>query len=314
MRKWIGLDVGGTTIKGGAVTEDGKIVYKEERSTEVEQGTTHMLDRMAQFAQDLTTLAGWSFEDVAGVGVGVPAFIDFSTGFVERAVNLGWENVELLQELKKRLGEHVAIALENDANAAGLGETWAGGGKGFADALCVTLGTGVGGGLLVDGKIVHGANGMAGEIGHITIDPQGRRCNCGRIGCLETISSATGILTAAQERVAAGELTTLREEENLSTRAVFQHAERGDRVAQEVLYYAIDRLGFALSNICCAMNPQVIVVGGGVSSAGEALLQPLKEAFARYALPRITAGTEIRLAELGNDAGVIGAALLQVRD
>jgi glucokinase len=313
MRKWIGLDVGGTTIKGAAVLEDGQIVYKEERPTEAEQGTMHMLDRMADFARDLAGLAGWQFEDVAGVGVGVPAFIDFTTGFVERAVNLGWENVELLQELKKRLGDHVPIALENDANAAGLGETWAGGGKGFSDALFVTLGTGVGGGILVDGKIVHGANGMAGEIGHITIDPNGRRCNCGRNGCLETISSATGILAMAQERL-AGETTTLKEEETISTRAVFEHAQRGDRVAQEVVYYAIDRLGFALANIGCTLNPQVIVVGGGVSSAGEALLGPLKDAFARYALPRVTAGTAIRLAELGNDAGVIGAALLQVRD
>ncbi|PWK13363.1 ROK family glucokinase [Tumebacillus permanentifrigoris] len=313
MRKWIGLDVGGTTIKGAAVLENGTIVVKEERPTESEQGTAHMLDRMAEFARDLAGLAGWNFDEVAGVGVGVPAFIDFSTGFVERAVNLGWENVELLQELKKRLGEHVPIALENDANAAGLGETWAGGGKGFSDALFVTLGTGVGGGLLVDGKIVHGANGMAGEIGHITIEPNGRRCNCGRLGCLETISSATGILALAQDRL-AGESTSLKEVENLSTRAVFEHAERGDRVAQEVVYYAIDRLGFALANIGCTLNPQVIVVGGGVSSAGDALLNPLKDAFARYALPRVTAGTAIRLAELGNDAGVIGAALLQIRD
>ncbi|MBL0386036.1 ROK family glucokinase [Tumebacillus sp. ITR2] len=313
MRKWIGLDVGGTTIKGAAVLEDGTIVYKEERPTESEQGTEHMLNRMAEFTRDLASLAGWSFDDVAGVGVGVPAFIDFETGFVERAVNLGWYDVALVDELKKRLGDHVPVAIENDANAAGLGETWAGGGKGFADALFVTLGTGVGGGLLVDGKIVHGANGMAGEIGHITIDPNGRRCNCGRIGCLETISSATGIVAAAQERV-AGESTTLKNEETLSTRVVFEHAERGDRVAQEVVSYAIDRLGFALANIGCTLNPQVIVVGGGVAAAGEALLNQLKDAFARYALPRVTAGTAIRLAELGNDAGVIGAALLQVRN
>lgn len=312
MRHWVGIDVGGTGIKGAVVTDAGQITAKSERETLPERGTEAVLDTMAELAHDVVKQAGLSWADIAGVGIGVPAFLDFEKGVVEQAVNLFWKHVPLVQEMKKRLGDHVQIMIENDANAAALGEVWIGGGKGYHDALCITLGTGVGGGVVVGRKIVHGSNGMTGEVGHITIDPHGRHCNCGRYGCLETISSATGIVASAEERVAAGEATSLANEKELSTRVIFEAAKQGDTVAQEVVAYAIDRLGFALSNICITLNPQVIVVGGGVSNAGDELLLPLREAFARYTLPRVLEGTDIRLAELGNDAGVIGAALLQL--
>jgi glucokinase len=312
MRQWVGIDVGGTTIKGAAVTEDGRIAAKAERDTLPEKGTAFVLDAMAQLARDVVKMAGWNWEQVSGVGVGVPAFIDFEKGTVERAVNLFWYDVPLVEEMSKRL-DGKPIAIENDANAAALGEAWVGGGKGFRDALCVTLGTGVGGGIVVDNKIVHGSNGMAGEIGHITIDPNGRPCNCGRNGCLETISSATGFVAEAQARLSQGVESLLANADQLSTRIIFEAAAKGDRVAQEVVHYCIDRLGFALSNMCITLNPQVIVVGGGVSAAGDALLLPLREAFKTYTLPRVFEGTTINLAQLGNDAGVIGAALLQIR-
>lgn len=311
MRKWVGIDVGGTTIKGAAVWEDGSIAYKTERPTQAERGTEVMLDTMAQLCRDVAAEAGWQWAEISGVGIGVPAFIDFGTGRVEQAVNLGWRDVPLLDEMKKRLGD-LPIALENDANAAALGEAWAGGGKGFPDVLAITLGTGVGGGVVIDRKIVHGSNGMAGEIGHVTIEPNGRPCACGRLGCLETISSATGIVAAAESRIEAGHHTTLGEVSVLSTKDVFEHAAKGDALAQEVLDYAVDRLGYALSNMCITINPHCVVIGGGVSKAGDALLQPLRAAFERYTLPRVHRGTTIRLAELGNDAGVIGAALLHI--
>jgi len=309
MNKWVGIDVGGTTIKGAAVFGDGSIAYKTEIPTESELGSEHMLANMAQLARDVVAEAGWSFDDVKGIGVGIPALgINFATGVVEEAVNIGWKDVPLAEDLGRRLGKPVQV--ENDANAAALGEALAGGGKGFRDALCVTLGTGVGGGVIVEGKVVHGSNGCGGEIGHITILREGGRlCGCGRYGCLETISSATGIVKEAEARLAAGAASALVGQE-LSTRVIFEAAVKGDAVAQEVVAYALDTLGFALANIGVTTNPQVIVVGGGVSKAGEALLRPLQEAFARYAVPRVTAGTTIRLAELGNDAGVIGAALL----
>lgn len=312
MRQFIGIDVGGTTIKGAAVTEDGQIVVKGDRETNPEQGTDAVLDRIAELAKEMVEKAGWEWSNVSSVGIGLPAFIDFDSGVVDRAVNLFWYDVPVVAEMKKRLGEHVQILIENDANAAALGETWIGGGKGFRDALCITLGTGVGGGIVVNGKVVHGSNGMTGEIGHITIDPNGRKCNCGRIGCLETISSATGIVAEAKQRMQVGESSVLAGRSDLDTQVIFEAAKAGDTVAQEAIDYAIDRLGFALSNMCITLNPQVIVIGGGVSKAGDDLLVPLREAFARYTLPRIVEGTTIRLAELGNDAGVIGAALLQL--
>jgi glucokinase len=311
MRQWVGIDVGGTTIKGAAVWEDGRIAARGERDTLPDKGTAYVLDVMAQLARDVVEAAGWKWDDVSGVGVGVPAFIDFAAGTVERAVNLFWYDVPLVEEMSKRL-DGKPIAIENDANAAALGETWIGGGKGFRDALCVTLGTGVGGGIVVDNKIVHGSNGMAGEIGHITIDPNGRHCNCGRYGCLETISSATGFVAETQARIEQGRETVLKNEGHLSTRIIFDAAEGGDLVAKEVVDYGIDRLGFALSNMCITLNPQVIVIGGGVSAAGDALLLPLRDAFQKYTLPRVFEGTTINLAQLGNDAGVIGAALLQI--
>ncbi|TCP53948.1 glucokinase [Tumebacillus sp. BK434] len=309
MRHVIGIDVGGTKIKGAVVDGDGRLLYKTERDTHPELGADAVIDRIAVLARDTAIGAGLTLRDIAGLGIGMPAFLDADTGYVETAVNLGWQNVDLLAELEQRLGA-LPIRIDNDANIAALGEARAGGGRGARDALCVTLGTGVGGGVVIDGQLVRGASGMGGEIGHITLDPQGRFCNCGRRGCLETISSATGIVAAAEARLAAGDLSSLRQEPALSTRALFDHAAKGDRVASEVIGYAIDRLGFALANVGATLNPAVIVIGGGVSQAGEALLVPLQQAFERYALPRVSRGTALRLAELGNDAGVVGAALL----
>jgi glucokinase len=311
MRKWIGIDVGGTTIKGAAVLEDGTIVAKGELPTDAERGVAVVLDTIANWAREMAEKAEWDWADVSGVGIGLPAFLDFETGVVETAVNLGkdWSNIPVVKELGERLN-HKPIMIENDANAAALGESWAGGGKGYRDALCITLGTGVGGGIVIGHQLVHGSNGMAGEIGHITIDPAGRMCNCGRRGCLETIASATGIVAEATERIASGASSSLSAHPRLNTRMIFEHARQGDALARAVVERTTDRLGFALANIGATINPQVIVVGGGVSHAGEELLHPLREAYARYALPRVLAGTTIHLAELGNDAGVIGAALL----
>ncbi|ARU59898.1 hypothetical protein CBW65_01605 [Tumebacillus avium] len=309
MRQFIGIDIGGTTIKGAVVTGDGRMRSRIERDTSPELGADRVIDSIAGLVRDLAQGAGLSLTEFAGLGFGVPAFLDAETGYVETAVNLGWHNVPLLGELQQRLGQ-LPMRIDNDANVAALGEARAGGGLGARDVLCVTLGTGVGGGVIIDGKIVRGASGMGGEIGHVTLEPDGRCCNCGRRGCLETISSATGIVAAVNARLAAGHPSSLRQEAALSTRVIFDHAAKGDEVASAVIAYAIDRLGLALANVGTTLNPQVIVIGGGVSQAGEALLLPLREAFANYALPRVVRGTKIELATLGNDAGVVGAALL----
>jgi glucokinase len=309
MQKVIGIDVGGTFIKAAAVAASGDIIAKEEWPTRVEQGTDAVIDRIASIANEVAVQAGWSWQQVSGVGIGLPAFIDFDKGIVEEAINLGWKDVAIKRELEQRLG--IQVEFDNDANAAALGEAWVGGGRGRKHVLAVTLGTGVGGGVIINGQIYRGANGMAGEVGHIIIQEEnGDKCNCGHYGCLETISSATAILRAAKRRIVDGETTTLQTVENLSTQDVFEHAEQGDRVAAEVVDYAVKRLGFVLAMMANTLNPEVIVIGGGPSQAGEILYKPLNQYFKKYALKRVAEAAEICPAELGNDAGVLGAARL----
>lgn len=309
MRKVIGIDVGGTFIKAAAITEMGEIVAKEEWATEAEKGTNALLNRLAEIARASTNRAGWRWDDVTGVGIGLPAFLDFEQGIVEEAVNLGWKNVHIGKEMEKRLA--IPIRFDNDANMAALGEAWIGGGRGYKHILAVTLGTGVGGGVVIDGRIYRGANGMAGEIGHMVLEPlHGEKCNCGQIGCLETISSASAILRATKKRLQQGEASSLLSVDNLTTKDVFEHAAAGDPVAREVIDHAIHQLGYALALLGNALNPEVIVIGGGPSRAGDILYKPLREYFAKYALKRVVEKARIRPAELGNDAGVIGAARL----
>ncbi|WP_026174272.1 ROK family glucokinase [Effusibacillus pohliae] len=308
-RKVVGIDVGGTFLKAAAVTEEGRIVVKEEWPTEVVQGTAAVLDRMAGIARAVAEKAGWTWHEVDGIGLGVPGFHDFQNDLCEESVNLGWKNVPVIAEMENRLG--VPVRFDNDANAAALGEAWVGGGKDYRHTLFVTLGTGVGGGIVIDDQIYRGANGMAGEIGHLVLEPEhGERCNCGHIGCLETISSATAILRAAKQRLQRGDESSLRMVENLTTRDVFEHAAQGDRVAADVIDYAVHKLGYALALLANTLNPEVIVIGGGPSKAGDVLYKPLNRYFQTYALKRVVEAAEIRPAELGNDAGVLGAAKL----
>ncbi|GAX90793.1 ROK family glucokinase [Effusibacillus lacus] len=308
-RKVVAIDVGGTFLKAAAVTESGQIVAKEQWQTEAEKGETAVLDRMAGIAKAVSEKAEWNWEDVAGVGLGVPGFLDFDKGLCEMSPNLPWKNVFIVKEMESRLG--VPVKFENDANAAALGEAWVGGGKGHRHMIMVTLGTGVGGGIVIGGKIYRGANGMAGEIGHLTVEPDhGELCNCGHIGCLETISSASAILRAAKKRIEKGEPTSLREVGNLTTKDVFQHAAAGDPVAAEVIDYAVHKLGYALALLGNTLNPEVFVIGGGPSKAGDILYKPLNGYFKKYALKRVIEAVKISSAELGNDAGVLGAAKL----
>jgi glucokinase len=241
--------------------------------------------------------------------LGVPGFHDFDRGLCEESVNLGWKDIYVIEEMEKRAG--IPVRFDNDANAAALGEVWVGSGKGNRHALFITLGTGVGGGIVIDNRIYHGANGMAGEVGHLPIEPeQGERCNCGHVGCLETISSATAIRRAAVKRLERGENSSLQSIGNITTKDVFEHAAAGDSLAAAVVDYAARKLGYALALLGNTLNPEVIVIGGGPSRAGEVLYKPLEESFRKYALKRVREAASIRPAELGNDAGVLGAAKL----
>ncbi|WP_096434670.1 ROK family glucokinase [Alteribacter populi] len=311
---WLaGVDVGGTTIKLAIFTEEGDFVKKWEVPTDTRDSGHNIPKDIAQTLHETLQLMDADFSFLKGIGVGAPGFIEVETGFIYHAVNIGWKNYPLKERLEKETS--VPVFADNDANLAAAGEMWKGAGNGAQNMLCVTLGTGVGGGIISEGLVVHGAYGMAGEIGHITSVPEGGTpCNCGKTGCLETVSSATGIVRLAMEKIQTqkeGALYSLfNEKGTLTSKDVFDAAQQHDTIALDVVHEAMYQLGLAIGNLANSLNPNVIVIGGGVSRAGEYLLKALHPHFNRFALPKIAEETTLRIANLGNDAGVIGAAWL----
>ncbi|RNA68933.1 ROK family glucokinase [Alteribacter keqinensis] len=313
-KNWLaGVDVGGTTIKLAILDEDGSFITKWEVPTDISDSGHHIPGHIASALGDKLYSLDAGFKDIKGIGVGAPGFIEADTGFIYQAVNIGWRNYPLKERLEKETG--VPVFADNDANLAAAGEMWKGAGDGAKNMLCVTLGTGVGGGIISEGFVLHGACGMAGEIGHITSVPEGGApCNCGKTGCLETVSSATGIVRLAMEKIESNKAGALYDQfENtgmITAKDVFDAAEKNDQSAKEVIHEAMYHLGLAIGNLANSLNPNVIVIGGGVSKAEEKLLNALRPHFDRFALPKIAEETTFQIARLGNDAGVIGAAWL----
>jgi glucokinase len=308
---YVGIDLGGTNMKLGLVCSDGQVLAEMEQPTLKEEGPDRVIDRMAEHARELARSAGVPWERIAGVGVGLPGFLDIPAGVVKYLTNLGWRDVPIREKLERNL--QVPVVIDNDANVAALGEAWRGAGIGVEDVVCVTLGTGVGGGIISGGRLLHGVNGFAGEIGHIQLSPQGAPCNCGQVGCLETIASATGMVRMAREAIAAGRKTSLSEVKTLTTREIFAAASERDEVAEEVVRKAVDALAQTFAVLSVVLNPSRFIVGGGVAKAGDALIVPLKEKYQRLAQSHVRQGVEIVLAKLGNRAGFIGAAGLLAR-
>ncbi|GAA5415502.1 glucokinase [Paraliobacillus ryukyuensis] len=312
-RKLIGVDIGGTTIKIGIITYEGELLHKWEIPTDKRNSANHIPEDIWNSIQDKLTEQHIERTSIVGIGVGAPGFVDTSTGNVSVAVNIGWRNFDLgqaIHELSK-----LPVYVDNDANIAAVGENWKGSGNLAENIIAITLGTGVGGGIIANGHVINGTNGTAGEIGHITVEPEGGApCNCGRTGCLETVTSATGIARQAKEAVDAGKDTRLKQrlERNqlLTAKDVFDLAKEGDNVSQSIVAHVTDTLGYAIANVATVINPSKIVIGGGVSKAGEDLLRPLRYAFEKYALPRINEGCEFVIAALENDAGIYGGAYL----
>ncbi|SEB12305.1 glucokinase [Thalassobacillus cyri] len=308
---YIGADIGGTTIKMAVITEDGSIVEKWEISTNHKDEGNHIPEDIQSSLKSKLVELGIQKEQVLGIGAGAPGFVNADSGFVYQTVNIGWRNFELGSILNEKT--EFPVFVDNDANLAALGEKWKGSGENSNDLIAVTLGTGVGGGIIANGEVINGVNGTGGEIGHITVIPEGgAACNCGKTGCLETIASATGIVRLAEEAISKNPETSLVElsSNGLTAKDVFQAASAGDKQAREVLDYVTDVLGMTIANLAIACNPSKIVIGGGVSKAGEDLLIPLRKAFDQYALPRTSEACEFVIAELGNDAGVLGGAFL----
>ncbi len=314
--QWIAaVDLGGTTTKIAFISTSGDCICKWEiptdNSNEGEKITLNIAKAIAEKLSDL----GETKDKLLGIGMGAPGPIDYKTGIILNTVNLGWrDNYPLKESLEQATSLRAAI--DNDANCAALGEMWKGAGNGASDLVCVTLGTGVGGGVIANGDIVQGINGAGGEIGHITVIPSGGApCNCGRTGCLETVASATGIVRLANEELAkneaSGELADiLAVNGNVTAKDVFDAAKNGDELALKVINKVTFHLGFTLASIANTLNPEKIVIGGGVSKAGDILLDAVNEHFTKYAFSAVAKSTKLVLATLGNDAGVIGAAWL----
>lgn len=310
---YVGVDVGGTAIKVGICNADGQLLQTYEGPTESSKGTDTILQNIAKYAQQIVVESDYDWEQVEGVGVGIAGFLDIPNGIVKFAPNLDLENVNLKAYLEQELNKTVKV--NNDANVAALGEAWGGAGRGIAHCVCYTLGTGVGGGIIIDGKIVEGYMGMAGELGHMAIVPdlEAIGCGCGKMGCLETVSSATGIIRMAKDAVERGDRTSLSQVENIMAKDVLDAAKAGDEVATRIVNRAAYYLGKSLAMIAIVLNPQYFIIGGGVSKAGDFLFDQIREVFEKYTQDQAKENVKIVAATLGNSAGVVGAAGLILR-
>ena len=314
MRFVLGIDIGGTNLVVGAVAEDGSALHAlRSEPTRPEEGSDAVLRRLAAMgraAMDETrkTVPGAEF---AGVGAGAPGPLDTKRGVVLLTPNLGWVNLPLRQLLQDALG--VPARIDNDANCAVLGEWWRGAARGGKHVIGITIGTGIGGGIIVDGRLYHGASDCAGEIGHTTVEVNGRRCKCGNYGCLEAYASGPAIARRAVEAIEAGQTSKLPDYvdgalEKITAQTVYQAAHDGDELAEEVVGDTAKFLGAGIANMINIFNPEIVVVFGGVTYAGERLFGPLRREVAKRAFKPAVAVCRIVPAELTGTAGVYGAA------
>lgn len=308
MKYCFGVDIGGTTVKMGLFSTEGELFDKWEIKTHTENQGQAVLPDIAEAIFAKMHEKGINRNQVEGVGVGIPAPVN-AAGIVKNTANLGWGYKEVKKELEELLGG-IKVEAGNDANVAALGEMWLGAGRGQTNLIMVTLGTGVGGGVISNGKVLVGENGAGGEIGHICVNPHEKdKCGCGRSGCLEQYASATGITRLARIRLAADDADSMLRNGNISAKAVFDAVKEGDRIAVEIAEEFGRYLGHAMANLAVVTDPAVIVIGGGVSKAGEILLPFVEKPFYEKAF-FANQDTKFVLAELGNDAGICGAAKL----
>lgn len=304
----IGADIGGTTVKLGLFEEDGTLLEKWEIPTVIEGDGTAVLRDIAAEIQKCREKHNIPADGILGVGAGIPGPVT-ADGVVHRCVNLGWGVFDVRTALEETVGLPVVVV--NDANAAAMGEAWKGGGRGSENVVFITLGTGVGGAVISDGRMVAGANGAAGEFGHMTINPaETETCACGRRGCVQQYVSASGIARLARKYLAEHEgESALRSVEKLTTKDVFDAAKNGDGAANAILENVYDAFGYTISAVCTVADPEVVVIGGGVSKAGEVLVKGAKKGFLKYVFYPST-DVRFNLAVLGNDAGIYGCCKL----
>lgn len=307
------VDLGGTSTKIAFLQDDGSFIEKWEIPTINAENGQHIIQNIVSSIDGKLELMGKTRKKLRGIGMGAPGPIEKETGIMHEAVNLGWErDYPVRRMMEAAIG--LPAVIDNDANCAALGEMWKGAGSETRNLVCVTLGTGVGGGVIVNGNIVQGAKGAAGEIGHFTVIPKdGFLCNCGKTGCLETVASAKGVVRLAalkQLRYSGPDSAHSYRTAQLSAEAIFNAARDGDSLALSVVDELAFYLGLALANMANLLNPEKIVIGGGVSKAGRILLDPVVTYFEQFAFNPVKVSTKIALATLGNDAGLLGAAWL----
>ena len=308
MAKYIyGVDIGGTSVKMGLFDQEGEVLEKWEIPTRKDNSGEEILPDIAKSIQEKNDEKGIGTGEILGIGMGVPGPIT-EDGRVLKCVNLGWDIFSVADKVQELTGVE-KVKVGNDANVAALGEQWRGGGRGFDSIVMVTLGTGVGGGVILNGKILTGANGAAGEIGHLPVKPDSTRaCNCGKRGCLEQYSSATALMRKAKELVENTDRPSkMRDYEKLTGKEIFAAYEDGDGLAAEVVGEFAEYLGLGLAQVAQVIDPQAFVIGGGVSKNGPVVIDVIKEHYVKNVMHAIK-NTEFRLAELGNDAGIFGAA------
>lgn len=310
---YYGIDIGGTTVKIGLFDEEGSMLEKWEIDTRKEDSGSHILPDIAESIDKKNKEKGIEMSSVAGIGMGVPGPVT-EDGRVLKCVNLGWDILAVADEVRKLTGvDNVKVG--NDANVAALGEQWKGGGRGFDSIVMVTLGTGVGGGIVINGKILTGSNGAGGEIGHLTVNPsETRKCGCGKKGCLEQYSSATGITRMSAELLEeSDEPSSLRDYDvPITGLQLFKAYKENDKLACEIVEKFSSYLGLGLSHVASVVDPQAFVIGGGVSKNGQIVADVIKEQYEKNVGLLALKGKEFRLAELGNDAGMYGAVKMVI--
>lgn len=308
----VGVDVGGTTVKLGLFRIDGKLMTSFEIPTRKEENGKYILCDIAAAIENCLEEQAIEKERVAGVGIGVPGPV-LDDGTVNNCVNLGWGVINVSEELEQLL--HLPVKAGNDATVAALGEMWQGGGKGSESMVLFTLGTGVGGGIIINGKPVNGEHGAGGEVGHMcVVYDETETCSCGKKGCLEQVASATGIVKEAKKFLLESDKpSTLRNYEMITAKTVFDEAKNGDILAMEAVDKLGKYLGIAMANVAGVVDPEVFAIGGGVSKAGQILLDAIERNYRKYAF-HASRDAKIVLAQLGNDAGIYGAARLVIED
>ncbi|MGT2844313.1 ROK family glucokinase [Streptococcus hongkongensis] len=314
-QKLLGIDLGGTTVKFGVLTLDGHIQEKWAIETNVLDEGKHIVPDIVASIKHRLDLYGLTKDDFLGIGMGSPGAVDREKNTVTGAFNLNWKNTqEVGSVIEAEVG--IPVAIDNDANVAALGERWVGAGDNNPDVIFMTLGTGVGGGIIADGNLIHGVAGAGGEIGHMIVEPEnGFACTCGSQGCLETVASATGVVKVARLLAESYEgnshiKETIDNGESVTSKDIFEAAQNGDSFADSVVEKVSFYLGLASANMSNILNPDSVVIGGGVSAAGEFLRSRIEKYFISFTFPQVRQSTKIKIAALGNDAGIIGAASL----